>query len=165
MRLERQGDIDLIDVLALDDFVHLTQAAEDRHPRDLAFGFPRVVIQKADHVETQLAMPLQLVRDFLAQRPGPEDENALQVLALQADHGQHIPNHVAAEYQKEQVQAGEDGEKSSAVSEGLDGAVRSRIAGGSDPGDEGAEKYSGQQHRDENGQRFVDARPTSANLI
>ena len=110
-------------------------------------------------------MALQLLRDFLAQRPGPEDENALQVLALQADHGQYIPNDVAAEHQKEQIEAGEDGEKTSAVGKGLEGAVRSRIAGGSDPGDEGAEKYSGQQHGDENGQRFVDARPTSADLI
>ena len=165
MRLEWQSDVDLVDVLALDDLVDLAEIAEYRHARDLAFGLPRVVIEKADNAETELSVVLQLLCDFLAQRPGSQDEDALQVLTLQSDDGQDVPNHIPTDNQQNQIQASEDGQESTTVGEGLQGAVRPGIASGSDPRNKGPQQHGGQQHRNEDGQRFIDPCPASADLV
>src|SRR5688572_31766957 len=64
VRLERQGDVDLVDALLLDDALDVLDVAEHRRRLERRARLAGVVVEVARHLQPQLAVVLQLARDL-----------------------------------------------------------------------------------------------------
>ena len=80
--VERQGDVELIDPIALQDVAGLGQRAEQRQAAIADVVAAGLVVDEADHLVAELVVLEQLVDDHPAQLAGAGDEDALEADAL-----------------------------------------------------------------------------------
>ncbi len=76
--VERQGDVELIDPIALQDVAGFGQRAEQRQAAIADVVAAGLVVDEADHLVAELVVLEQLVDDHPAELAGAGDEDALE---------------------------------------------------------------------------------------
>ena len=81
MLVERQGDVELVDLLAFQDVAHLGERPQQRQP-SIALAVAGAVVDEADDAVAELAMMEHLVHDVTGDVAGSRDENPLEAHTL-----------------------------------------------------------------------------------
>ena len=132
VRLERQGEEDLIDALRREHLLGLARGAEHGHAADHRSRLAGIVVEEADDLEAHLAVGEDLGGDLAPQQAGADDQDALQVVAGAAHPPQHRARHHARGGDQHEVDQREEAEEGAAVGEVL---VAARRRGRPVPGD------------------------------
>ena len=159
VRFERQRDVDLIDVFPGDHRFDVLERAEHGGVLVVATDFARIVVEVTHHLETQLAVRLQLVGDFAAEVAGTHDQDALQVEAAQTAALLHPADDHPGGHHQHQIAESEEADEGATVGE-EDVVFKRPVPGVQRGQQEGAEKHC--QH---DGQRFVDPAAVAAALV
>ena len=162
VRLERQGDHDLIDVVLLDCCFQVVECADDADAADALGGDRvRVVVQEAHDLVAEFPVPDQFGRDLLAAVAGADDQDAAHVVPPTPDHAQDGAGDEADQRDQEDVAGREQSEEGAAVGEGVVAAGLRHAVEGQDRGQD----HERQDGRDDDADRFVHPAVPAADAV
>ena len=165
MLVERQGDVELIDPIALQDVAGLGQRPEQRQAAIADVVAAGLVVDEADHLVAELVVLEQLVDDHAAQLAGAGDEDALEADALAPAPLQRFADQLARGVGERDVDDEEQAPdqlrhlEGAAVLEVVGDVVGLDVEGGDDAEDDG------QDAADEDGEEVVDAGAAAAQPV